>query len=285
MKNVQGLFGRLLLLLVIFGVVFTYIGGVDLMDSRKPRYALSGLMESDFKKGMIIEGEIYANLGAFQESYTTTNGVKTGSSDYSYMIPVGETQYAGFEAKFDDTIQALDRQTDAVFLVLSGEGSEDPEPVTVLGKVKKMPKKTRGYLRSYMLDLGFAEQEVDSYILDYYIVQTSFDSALGFLLAGIGMLAVSIAVIVVLALKSKKESEVRMPAVMGNDLADMPSSAFAEISAGTETAEAEHAQPVEPDEPAWSFEPESPQTNYGSGLGEGIRQEPKTGSGLKLKDH
>lgn len=283
MRNGANLLGRLLFVLGVCGVVFAYIGGVDLIDSKKPRYELGELMESDFKKGMIVEGDITANLGSFQESYTTTNGVKTGSSDYSYMIPVGEKQYAGFEAKFDDTIGLLDEQTDDTFLVLSGESSEMPEPVAVLGKVKKLPKKTRGFLRSYMLDLGFTEQDVDSYILDYYIVQTSFDSAAGFFFVGIGLILLCVLILVIVVVRSKKNSVPSSGSVVLNNTGDMPSSAFGSAFAEPDVAAfGEESDSVLPD--TQEFEPAYKQSDYGSGLGEGIVDEKKSGLSLKLKD-
>ena len=87
--------GRLKMVLIMFGVVFTFMGFRDIYYNSQTPSNFNEMLEADFEKGMIVEGDLYANLGCFEENYTTRNGVKTGNSKYNYMIPVGEVQYMG----------------------------------------------------------------------------------------------------------------------------------------------------------------------------------------------
>lgn len=86
---------RLIMVLIGVGAVLIVMGSRDFIYSRKTPANYNSMLEADFQKGQLIEGEAYANLGAFEENYTTRNGVKTGESQYNYLIPVGEKQYMG----------------------------------------------------------------------------------------------------------------------------------------------------------------------------------------------
>lgn len=281
MRNKGSLFRRFLFTFGIFGAVFAYLGGSDLIDSRKPRYDINELMEADFKSGMIVEGELYSNLGAFEESYTTTNGIKTGSSKYCYMIPVGEKKYAGYQAVYSTDIANLDTQADETYSLLVGESTKEPQSVHILGKVTKMSQKTRGFLRSYMLDLGFTEQEVDSYILDYYIEQNNFSNALDFFLIGIVMLAIVIFIVVITYVKSKKEEQIVMTSeyTAGSNMGEMTNSAFSAVSMNEPEWQSEESFGSEE-----NSDIENNTNDYSKGLGEGMMEQPKSGLRLKLKD-
>lgn len=208
MKN---LLGRLYIALLIVGAVLAYMGTVDFLDGRKTPVVYEDLMEADVKKNMIVEGDLYANLGPYEEEYTTTNGVKTGSSKYSYLIPIGEKQYMGFKNQTDEQAAALDRQAEQVVAVMLGESTEQPEVIHFKGKVKSLDKKDRGYMRDYLLELGYTEAEVDGYILPYRIEVRNFDAGLPMMIGGVVLLAFGALFFFILSNMEKKEQPVYTP--------------------------------------------------------------------------
>lgn len=194
---------RIMAIVLVFGVLLTFMGGSDVIDSMKKPVDYETLLASDVKKNMIVEGDLYVNLGAYEEEYTTTNGVKTGSSKYSYLIPIGEEEFMGFKNRTDAEYQALEKQADAVYALLNGEDVEEPEPVHFIGKVKSLGKKEAGYMRSYLIDLGMTESEVDQYMLPYRIVSEDFSSGPAELIGGLVLLVIAL----VLFLLSRRQKE------------------------------------------------------------------------------
>lgn len=166
---------RIAWIVIVFGAVLGYMGVSDCYYNSKTPVDYATVKESDITKGIIVEGDLFSNLGAFQESYTTTNGVKTGNSKYSYMIPIGDKQYMGLENNTSDMQSALERQADMTYNYLSGNSTTQPDAVHFKGRVRKMSNETKGYMKSYMTDFGFTQSEVDEYLLDYYIQCETYD--------------------------------------------------------------------------------------------------------------
>lgn len=210
-EEMKNLLGRAFWLLLVAGVVVTYMSTVDFLDSKKTPAVYEDLMEADVKKNMIIEGDLYANLGPYEEEYTTTNGVKTGSSKYSYLIPIGEKQYMGFKNQTDEEAAALDRQAEQVIDVMLGDSTEQPEMMHFIGKVKPLGKKDLGYMCSYLIDLGYTEGEVDEYILPYRIEVKNFNSVVPMLISGILLLVFGVLCFLILKHIEKKEQMAYTP--------------------------------------------------------------------------
>lgn len=191
------LFTRFKILLAMVGVVLIFMGGQDLYYGSKTPANYNDMLEADFQKGMIVEGDLYANYGAFEENYTTTNGVKTGSSQYNYMIPVGEEQYMGLLNDTSSLEALLDEQMEATYAYIWGESASEPKPVHFKGRVMAMDSETRGYLKSYMIDIGFTTAEADQLILPYYIKCENYSG--GPVTVAIGLVMLIIAGIIVFA--------------------------------------------------------------------------------------
>lgn len=281
----NGIGTRFLILLFIVGAVLTYLGAVDLIRGNKTPVDFYSLTASDVKKGIIVEGDLYANLGAFMESYTTTNGIKTGSSQYTYLIPVGDEEYMGLLNNNSTMEEQLEAQADATYAYLSGSTSVEPVVVHFKGRVLGLDSESKGYMKSYMMDLGYTENEISTYALSYYIKCENYDAGPVELGIGIVCLAIGAAIVLIPILSARKNQNVM----------------FANGSSSVETS------PLNDDFD--SFQPESydntgnaqdtSQTsdifnmdtsdNYmnTSGLGAGIADDYKpeqSGLGLKLKD-
>ncbi len=187
---------RVAWVIIFFGLILGYMGVSDCYHNSKTPMDYDALKESDIQNGVIIEGDLHANMGAFQESYTTTNGVKSGKSKYSYVIPIGEKRYMGLENNTDAMYTSLEQQAQMTYSYLLGESATEPVTVHFKGRVKKMSNETMGYFKSYMLDFGFEQSEVDSYLLNYYIQCENYDSWQTELMIGVILLVIGGAMLI-----------------------------------------------------------------------------------------
>lgn len=71
-----------------------------------------------------------------------------------------------------------------------------------------MDEETKGYMRSYMLDIGFTQSEVDELILPYYIKCDNYDGWLWQLVTGLVCLVIGIAILVIPMLAANRKKEV-----------------------------------------------------------------------------
>lgn len=200
--------GRLIVVLICAGAIFSFLGARDFIYSRKTPEDFNVMMEADFEKGMLVEGDLYANLGAFEENYTTTNGIKTGSSKYNYMIAVGEKQYMGLLNLTDTQETELNAQADATYAYMMGETDTPPTPVHFKGRVMKMSGETKGYLQDYMRDIGFTDSEINTLILEYYIKCDNYDGWGWELIVGVVCLFIGIGAVVIPVISERRKNEV-----------------------------------------------------------------------------
>ena len=279
------------MILIIFGAVFAYNGVMDMIRGSKTPADYSTLMEADVQKGMIVEGDLYSNMGAFEENYTTRNGVKTGSSKYNYMIPIGETQYMGLLNNTSELQTALDAQADATYAYLLGETTTQPATVHFKGRVMQMDDETRGYMRDYMVSLGMTQSEAESLILGYYIKCENYDSGLMFFIIGIICLGIGIAVIVVPLVAARKKQNVMFAnsTPVSTTSYDNDWSAFDNNTFNNRDPFAEPAATMENTvkDPLANDTYDNNMYNnniYESNNTETTEEEPKSGLSLKLKD-
>ncbi|MGN0155282.1 MAG: DUF6709 family protein [Lachnospiraceae bacterium] len=204
----NNILSRFVVFLLMLGAIFTFMGIRDFIYDSKTPADYNSMLEEEYEKGMIIEGDLYANLGAFEENYTTRNGVKTGDSKYNYLIPVGEKQYMGLLNFTTTQENELEAQADATFAYWNGETSVEPELVHFKGQVKAMDSETKGYLESYMLDIGFTQAEVNELILPYYIKCDNYEGWLWQIVVGLVCLVIGGGIIIVPILSSRKKQDV-----------------------------------------------------------------------------
>lgn len=163
-------------MLAALGIVFTVMSAGDLIDSCKTPLNYNLMSVSDIKDGAIVEGNLFANLGSYEEYYTTGRfGGKTGSSSYWYLIPVGEEEFMGFYTGNQDLISALDRQANETWASLDDD-TVQPTPIHFKGKIVKMDAEDENYFRNGMLDCGFTLEEVQGYGIKSYIKVVFYDN-------------------------------------------------------------------------------------------------------------
>lgn len=277
-RKMKNFLSRLAGVILVFGAILVWMSVSDAINASKTPVDYSTVKESEIEKGMIIEGDLNFNYGAFEESYTTTNGVKTGSSKYTYMIPIGETKYMGLKNTTTDMQEQLENQANKTFSYMLGESTSEPDTIHILGCVKKMDSETKGYLREYMLDMGFTSSEVDQYILDYYIQCENYDNWGAPLMVGIVLLLIGGAIVLGPILIARKQSTYSGGGTVVQN----------SFENGTYTMDSTSAFQTESDNTVYenqNFEQnnmEAAQDSFGSGLGEGMLDDHPS-SGLKLK--
>lgn len=278
---------RFLIVLFIIGVVLTYIGAMDLIRGSKTPVDYSTMTASDVKKGVIVEGDLYGNLGAFMESYTTTNGIKTGSSQYTYLIPVGDEEYMGLLNNSSTMEEQLEAQADATFNYLMGNTSAEMSAVHFKGRILGLDSESKGYMKSYMMDLGYTENDISTYALSYYIKCENYDAGPVELGIGIVCLAIGAAIVLIPILSARKNQDVMFAhesSSVGssplNDDFDSNNSAFEDFS--SDGGDSSQTSDIFNMDNSDSYMDTS---GLGAGLADDYKPEQSTsGLGLKLKD-
>lgn len=201
----QRFISRLAGIFIVIGVILTFEGVKDTMDSKKQPVDFNTMTEKDLKNDMIVEGDILYNYGVFEEEYRTTYGIKTGDSDYTYLIPIGEKKYMGIKNQTNDQQIALDDQTNKTIDFLLGNSTVEPTPFHFKGRIITMSSQDKGYMRDYLLDMGYTESEVDGYILGYCIECVDFKGGMGEVGLGAALLIIAFLMIITPTLERKKQ--------------------------------------------------------------------------------
>ena len=197
----SGLF-RVILAFLIIGIMLIVFGASDFIDSRKTPLNLNEMSATQFEKGVIVEGDIYYNLGVFETIEHQRNGV-TESTDYRYVIPVGEESFMGLEAMNSEMVASLDAQTDETYDYLEGKIDDTTTVVHITGKIEKMDDEDFGYFKDFLVDSGYDAKDVDELDLKYYVDAKTFGKASFLLIVGIIFILVD-AVIIFFLFKPKK---------------------------------------------------------------------------------
>lgn len=180
---------RLMLVLLVFGAVLSYLGIGGIIDNSKPVKDFGNVKVSDLKAGMIVAGDIEYNLGCFEESYRTRNGAKSGSSTYYYAVMldgkvIGVSCGSSYKSAFDNQLNKL----------LTGGGAAIPK-IPLKGKVKKMNSETKGYLDEYLTYDGPGKvAEVAPFVIT--ITMISMKSSIGLAIGGIICLLIPILILI-----------------------------------------------------------------------------------------
>ena len=186
-KEMNRIKGRLLVALIILGVVFVWTGMSDVVDSKKTPTDFASIDGNAMHVGDIVEGDLAGNLGAFEEMYHTTYGIKTGSSDYVYLVPVG-SKYIGLKSITKEQVAELDAQANETVDYILGNSKIEPRTVHFKGKVTQMGNDEQYYAKDYMKQMGLNDSEISQTLSNYMIVSVDFDH--GMMFVGIGALCI-----------------------------------------------------------------------------------------------
>ena len=178
---------RLVITLIMLGAVMIFMGSSDVIDSRKTPTDFAAMSSEGMKVGEIVEGDLTSNLGSFEEMYHTTYGIKTGSSDYVYLVPVG-SKYIGLKSITQEQVTELDAQANETIDYLLGSSKIEPRKVHFKGKVVQMGNDEQYYAKDYMKQMGLTDAQITQSLSNFMITSVDFDH--GMMFVGIGALCV-----------------------------------------------------------------------------------------------
>ncbi len=176
---------------LVGGLLFLF-GSYDYYKYKNSAKNINELSINELESGMIVEGDIEYNLGAYAER-------AAGSIEHIfYLIPINNNGYISFHAKFDDINVSLDKQFNEYIAYLQG-GNSPQTIVHIKGKVKKL---TDSDEKKYMKDyLGDSEYK-DSCIFNYYI--DDFDEKVSKVISAFGRIIFFVGVFIIILGIEKK---------------------------------------------------------------------------------
>ena len=154
------------LILLVMGIALIVITGGEMIDYNKKGADYSTLTTADIREGMMIEGELPYNYGWYEK---IVDDDKNQSIGYYYLIDAGSEYYMGLYTPVKDLISSLDTQYDEWYYASTEAEYDAITPVTFKGKVTKMDSEDSKFIREYLVNSGFSEEEADAYVIDLYI--------------------------------------------------------------------------------------------------------------------
>lgn len=98
------------IVLLGIGIAFIVMISGEMADYAKRGADYSTMQWSDFKEGMMIEGDLPVNYGSYEE---IVNDDKNKSIGQFYLIDAGDDCFMGIYTPIDELINSLDDQYDA----------------------------------------------------------------------------------------------------------------------------------------------------------------------------
>lgn len=220
---------------IVIGAIAMVMGLIDLSRSLKTPVDFNTLSADKIEKGMIIEGDLHMNLGAYVENYTTTNGVKTGSSKYAYIISVGgeETEhYMGLLESSSSDREEFESQCDESYAYFNGLRESMPRTIHFKGRVVSMGKEEQEYMQE-ALSYIFSDYDADSIPYIPYVIEIeNYDNWYVSVILGVVFLGIGLIFLLIQFLLAKKTTTVIEPIYTAGDM--MENSPLSEATTITE---------------------------------------------------
>lgn len=193
---------------LLTGGTFIWLSTANMIRGTKTPVDLNSLSPVMLEPNLIVEGELECNYGAFVEEYNTRYGIKTSESVYKYLIPIGEYEYIGIEPLNDSMEVAFDRQVEETLAYIYEETDSYPETVHVIGRIKKLDNQSLGYMKEYLLYMGYTQEEANRYACPYYLDCETYSNWGPGLVIGIVLLLIGIVLLVITFISSRKKPRV-----------------------------------------------------------------------------
>ncbi len=175
----------------------------------------------DFCADKYVKGEIYElwDEFAYEEQYTETFGIKSGSSisSHYYIMPL-QTSYEGEEPVFiavclrkQDQIEAAERMMDGMNDFWEGTTDDYPEEtIYFTGKVLEMDGELLDYFYEWLMygDEKASRSEYSKYVCPYILTYIAPDNGalgvkIGLVMCGCGLVFLAVTVVVYLKTRNK----------------------------------------------------------------------------------
>lgn len=164
------------LVLLGVGIALIVITAGEMLDYSKKGTDYSTLEWFDFHEGMMVEGDLPMNYGAYEEIIDQDNNNSVGQF---FLIDSGTARLMGLYTPVKSLISSLEEQYD------QWQSDYDITPVHFKGKVTEMDDEDRRFIRQYLINEGFTAEEADDYVIDLYIKCVDTDSHPVLLIIGI----------------------------------------------------------------------------------------------------
>lgn len=166
------------------------------------------LSPEEINGDLIVDVTLYDNFGCYSEQYEENTKTHTRrTTDLYYVIWTGDDdaedfRYMGIKVPVSDQ-RLMEEMADATYY-----GYEYSDPIRYSGAVNKMTSEEYKYFKEYFLESDFTEEELDEWVIPYYInvgALTGGAATSAWVIAGIGAAVVLVAVILlILALTGSK---------------------------------------------------------------------------------
>lgn len=174
---------------LILGIVFIVMISSEMSDYSKKGEEYGTLAMSDYKEGMMIEGELPYNYGSYERIYDEDDKESVG---YYYLIDADENGFMGLYTPRKDLITMLDAQADMLDSASTEAEFSLIQPVTFKGKVTKMDDEDEKFFRQALSSYGYTDEYINEYCPLLYIKCVDTKSHPILLVAGIAATVVGV---------------------------------------------------------------------------------------------
>lgn len=174
---------------LILGIVFIVMISSEMSDYSKKGEEYGTLAMSDYKEGMMVEGELPYNYGSYERIYDEDDKESVG---YYYLIDADENGFMGLYTPRKDLITMLDAQADMLDSASTEAEFSLIQPVTFKGKVTKMDDEDEKFFRQVLSSYGYTDEYINEYCPLLYIKCVDTKSHPILLVAGIAATVVGV---------------------------------------------------------------------------------------------
>ena len=161
----------------------------EMSDYSKKGEEYGTLAMSDYKEGMMVEGELPYNYGSYERIYDEDDKESVG---YYYLIDADENGFMGLYTPRKDLITMLDAQVDMLDSASTEAEFSLIQPVTFKGKVTKMDDEDEKFFRQALSSYGYTDEYINEYCPLLYIKCVDTKSHPILLVAGIAATVVGV---------------------------------------------------------------------------------------------
>ncbi len=152
------------LAIVAIGVVIICMNIAQMIENNQPHTSYSELTSTNIKEGMLIEGDLPFNYGAYAAQGGEIN-------NKYYLIETSDGYAMSLLCTNTDILVQLEKQSDDYIDYLNGKIEAAPEAVKIRGKVKNMDTEDKKLItKCLQQSFGFSLDEVTDNT-KFYIIE------------------------------------------------------------------------------------------------------------------
>ena len=155
-----------------------------MIDNAKTPSDYSTLQMEDFKNGMIIEGYLPYNYGAYEFIQSESDSGNTTYDGEYFLIDAGDEGFMGLYTPDNNLMSQLEKQSDDFYNYVNLVSDEYPESIYFKGKVRRMDSEDVSIYHSFMTSWGYTQEEIDETCLELYIEVKDISSSPALLAIG-----------------------------------------------------------------------------------------------------